>query len=122
LIVPEVEVIIVMTGWNIAEHPDVDPYVTLQRILAGHAIGNNRGRLASTPLAGWANRDYAEQARAGDGLQLTLRFSFQPRLSAGVRPQCYPGAMLIMKGEGHEQGLFCHPCGIMHVDTDSGGS
>jgi hypothetical protein len=32
-IVLEVEVIIVMTGWNIAEHPDVDPYGTLQRIL-----------------------------------------------------------------------------------------
>jgi CubicO group peptidase (beta-lactamase class C family) len=33
LIVPEVEVIVVVTGWNIAEYPDVDPYVTLQRIL-----------------------------------------------------------------------------------------
>ena len=33
LIVPEVEVIIVVTGWNIAEYPDVDPYATLQRIL-----------------------------------------------------------------------------------------
>jgi len=33
LIVPEVEVIVVVTGWNIAEHPDVDPYVTLHRIL-----------------------------------------------------------------------------------------
>jgi hypothetical protein len=33
LVVPEVEVIVIVTGWNIAEHPDVDPYVTLQRIL-----------------------------------------------------------------------------------------
>ena len=33
LLVPEVEVILVVTGWNIAEHPDVAPYVTLQRIL-----------------------------------------------------------------------------------------
>jgi hypothetical protein len=33
LIVAEVEVIVVVTGWNIAEHPDVDPYVTLHRIL-----------------------------------------------------------------------------------------
>jgi len=24
---------VVVTGWNIAEYPDVDPYVTLHRIL-----------------------------------------------------------------------------------------
>jgi CubicO group peptidase (beta-lactamase class C family) len=33
LIVPEVEVMVVVTGWNIAEYPDLDPYVTLHRIL-----------------------------------------------------------------------------------------
>jgi CubicO group peptidase (beta-lactamase class C family) len=33
LLVPEVAVILVVTGWNIAEYPDVDPYVTLHRIL-----------------------------------------------------------------------------------------
>jgi len=32
-------------------------------------------------------RGLAEQARAGDGLQLPLRFSFQPRLTRGVRQQ-----------------------------------
>jgi CubicO group peptidase (beta-lactamase class C family) len=33
LIIPEVEVIVVVTGWNIAEYPDVDPYAVLHRIL-----------------------------------------------------------------------------------------
>jgi hypothetical protein len=33
LIVPEVDLIVVVTGWNIAEHHDVDPYVILHRIL-----------------------------------------------------------------------------------------
>ena len=33
LVVPEVDVIIVVAGWNIAEHPDVNPYATLQRLL-----------------------------------------------------------------------------------------
>jgi len=33
----------------------------------------------------------AEQSRAGDGLQLTLRFSFQPRLTPGVRRNTFLG-------------------------------
>jgi hypothetical protein len=61
----EVEVIVVVTDWNIAEHPDVDPYVTLHRTF-GQCDRAQQGGLAGTHLPGIANHDCAEQGHGAD--------------------------------------------------------
>ncbi len=59
--------------------------ICLNILLRIHVLGNkSRGdsHYKSTPCP--ADRVRAEQSRPGDGLQLTLRFSFQPRLTRSV--------------------------------------